>query len=158
MHGLLLNLGGQPKQVALFGMSFFVCLRIIKNILAVPVGRKEKNMKLTLSDIKKMIPSRIPFGHYYHDEFGPYPIAFSAGIEVATMDDVELYGEVAAAIKRFQSGDFGTAYDVDVKPIKFFEYGKYDTSIGDIYIHRDGVYDILYGAQYDFVVYFYFER
>ena len=113
---------------------------------------------MKLEDIKKVIPSQIPFGHYYHDEFGPYPVAFSAGIEYAIIHEEAFYDEVAEAVQRFQAGDYGTAYEDGEKPWKFFEYGTYEGSVGEIHIHRDGVYDVLYGAQYDFVVYFFFER
>lgn len=113
---------------------------------------------MKLEDIKKVIPSKIPFGHYYHDEFGAKPVVFSAGIELATMNDEAFYEEVSKAVLRFQAGDYGAAYEDDVVPVPYFEYGTYEGSVGEIHIHRDGRYDILHGAQYDFVVYFFFER
>ena len=113
---------------------------------------------MKLEDIKNVIPSKIPFGHYYHDEFGAKPVVFSAGIELAIINEEEFYGEVTEAVRRFQAGDYGTAYEEDEKPIRFCEYGTYEGSVGEIHIHRDGIYDVLYGVPYDFVVYFFFER
>lgn len=69
-------------------------------------------------------------------------ICYSKGISIAMNENSGFSAEVDAALKLFESGNFGTFYDDGEQPTPDREYGCYKSSLGDfpngsIMIHRD---------------------
>lgn len=101
-------------------------------------------MFMTLDEIKDYITSNDKFKVTYNGSVG-----YSAGVLLAIENNKAFNKEVEKALQRFENKDFGTFYDWDETPTEMHEYGCYDTSIGELFIHTD---------VFQTVIYFQFER
>lgn len=108
-----------------------------------------KGHKVTFEEIYNYVES---------GNFGVFPyrekVGISAGVKYALEHKALTNEQIENIIKRFTSGDFGTAYLWDGKPIKNHEYGQYNTNLtpsekSTLWIARD--YELI-------VLYFHFER
>lgn len=74
----------------------------------------------------------------------------SEGIRLALMEDddtiknTKLIKEFEKCSSRFNTGDYGTFYERDEHPTNGKEWGEYHTSIGNIWIHREGENVVLF--------------
>lgn len=101
---------------------------------------------MTLNEIEKYIVENNKFGVYY-DSFRN--VGYSAGVLLAIENNKDFSNEVKSCLNRFENSDFGTMYDVNETVIQGSEYGCYDTSIGELFVHAENSM---------IVIYFYFER
>ena len=101
---------------------------------------------MTLNEIEKYIVENNRFGVYYDSSKN---VGYSAGVLLAIENNEGFSNEVEDSLKQFESGNFGTMYDVNETVIQDSEYGCYDTSIGELFLHSENSM---------IVIYFYFER
>lgn len=99
---------------------------------------------MTLKEIEDYIIENDKFGVTYNGNIG-----YSAGVLVAIKTNKGFNEEVEKALQRFENRDFGTFYNLNETPTEMHEYGCYDTSIGELFIHTD---------VFQRVIYFQFER
>lgn len=99
---------------------------------------------MTLSEIENYVVKNHKFGVSYRGDIG-----YSTGVLVAIENNKGFDKEVELALNRFENCDFGTMYGYGETPVEMNEYGCYDTSIGELFIHRESFY---------IVIYFLFER
>lgn len=99
---------------------------------------------MTLSEIENYVVSNNKFGVSYCGDIG-----YSTGVLVAIENNKGFDKEVEKVLQRFESGDFGSFYDLDETPKKDNEYGCYDTSVGELFVHAEFA---------TIVIYFLFER
>ena len=101
---------------------------------------------MTLNEIENYVTENNAFGVYY-DSFKN--VGYSAGVLLAIENNKDFSNEVESCLNRFENSDFGTMYDVNETVIQGSEYGCYDTSIGELFLHSENSM---------IVIYFYFER
>ena len=94
---------------------------------------------MTLEEIENYIIGNDKFGITYNGNIG-----YSTGVLVAIKNNKGFKEEVEKALQRFENKDFGTMYDFDETPIEMNEYGCYNTSIGELFIHTEFSSTIIY--------------
>lgn len=108
--------------------------------------KKKVGSYMTLNEIEKYVIENNAFSVYY-DSFKN--VGYSAGVLLAIENNKDFSNEVEISLNRFENNDFGTMYDVNETVIQGSEYGCYNTSIGELFLHAENSM---------IVVYFYFER
>lgn len=94
---------------------------------------------MTLNEIENYVIGNNKFGLSYCGNVG-----YSAGVTLAIENNEGFSNEVEGALKRFEGKDFGTMYDVGETIVEGCEYGCYDTSIGELFIHREFAMIVIY--------------
>ena len=94
---------------------------------------------MTLNEIENYVIGNNKFRVSYRGDIG-----YSTGVLVAIENNEGFCNEVEGALKRFESRDFGTMYDVGETIVEGCEYGCYDTSIGELFIHREFAMIVIY--------------